>query len=162
MTTTSDLLSDGQAILAAAAAALGSRAPERQYVATGQVPYDGCDQLTVTLDPNGLSLVDAYPSKASGPTRCVAIPSASWLLECTRCVPVIQGDIFPDPQVIQDAHAEILADAETLFCALLTAAQSGSLFAGRAFTFSGVTPYGPSGAVGGTRYPISVQTSCPP
>ena len=55
----------------------------------------------------------------------------------------------------------IMADGETLLCALLAAAQAGTLFGTcRLFTFGPVTPYGPSGAVGAVRIPITVQMTC--
>ena len=160
--TTSNLLTIGTEILAAAVAALGARAPARQYVATGQVSFDGCDQITVSWGPNGLYPTSPFPGRRTEVTRCVVVPAAEFIVECTRCVPVIEGDTMPDPTAIQAAHAEILADAETLFCALLAQAEAGTLFGDRRlFSFGGATPYGPSGGLGGCRLPIVVQTSCP-
>lgn len=162
MTATSTLLTIGTELLTAAVAALGGRAPDRQYVATGLVSFDGCDQITTSWGPNGLYPTNPFPGRTSQVTRCVVVPAAEFVVECTRCVPVIEGDVMPDPAVIQAAHAEILADAETLFCGLLAAAQAGTLFGdARLFSFSGATPYGPSGGQGGCRLPIVVQTSCP-
>jgi hypothetical protein len=163
MSQPSNLSETAEAILAASVIALGARVPARQYIATGQVSYDGCEQLTVTWPAGGLYIVDPFPSRYSKPVRCAAVLAGDFIVECTRCVPVIQGDTFPDPLVITSAHEEIMADAETLMCALLAAAQSGVLFgACRLFTLGPATPYGPSGAVGAVRIPITVQMSCAP
>lgn len=163
MSQPSNLSETAEAILAACVLALGARAPARQYTATGVVSYDGCDQISVVWSPNGLFVTDPFPSRSSKPIRCAAVIAAEFLVECTRCVPVIQGDTFPDPAAIISAHEEIMADGETLFCGLLAAAQSGTLFGTcRLYTFGAMTPYGPSGAVGAVRIPITVQMTCAP
>jgi hypothetical protein len=163
MSTVSNLSETAEAILAQCVIALGARVPARQYIATGLVSYDGCDQLSVSLVAPGLYIVDPFPSRTSKPIRCAAVLAADFLVEATRCVPVIQGDVFPDPAAITSAHEEIMADGETLFCSLLSAAQSGVLFgACRLFSFGAMTPYGPSGAVGAVRIPITVQMTCAP
>lgn len=157
----SNLSETAEAILAQCVTALGARVPAGQYIATGQVSYDGCDQLTVVWSPTGLFVTDPFPSRSTKPIRCVAVIAAEFLVECTRCVPVIEGDTFPDPADITAAHEEIMADGETLFCSLLAAAQAGTLFGTcRLFTFGAMTPYGPSGAVGAVRIPITVQMTC--
>jgi hypothetical protein len=163
MSQLSNLSETAEAILAACVVALGARVPARQYIATGLVSYDGCEQLTVTWPAGGLYLVDPFPSKYTKPVRCAAVLATDMLVECTRCVPVISGDTFPDPLDLTNAHEEIMADAETLFCALLAAAQSGVLFGTcRLYSFGTATPYGPSGAVGAVRIPITVQMTCAP
>ena len=163
VSTVSNLSETAEDILAACVAILGARVPARQYISTGVVAYDQCEQLSVTLTPPGLYVVDPFPTRTSKPVRCAWVLAADMLVECTRCVPVIQGDVFPDPADITSAHEEIMADGETLLCGLLSAAQAGTLFGGcRLYTFGAVTPYGPSGAVGAVRIPITVQMTCAP
>lgn len=161
VSTLSNLSETAEDILTVAVAALGARVPARQYISTGLVSYDGCEQLTVSVVAPGLYLVDPFPSRTLKPLRCAAVTAADYLLECTRCVPVIQGDVFPDPAAITSAHEEIMADAETLYCTLITAVQGG-LFGCRLVSLGAAAPYGPSGAVGAIRIPITVQMTCAP
>lgn len=163
MSQPSNLSETAEAILAACVIALGARVPARQYIATGVVSYDGCEQLTVSWPAGGLYIVDPFPSQSRKPVRCAAVLAADFILESTRCVPVISGDSFPDPADITNTHEEIMADAETLMCSLLAQAQAGTLFgACRLYTLGPATPYGPSGAVGAVRIPITVQMTCAP
>lgn len=161
MSTLSNLSETAEDILAVGVSALGIRVPARRYIATGLVSYDGCEQLTVSLVAPGLYLVDPFPSRTAKPLRCAGVLAADFLLESTRCIPVIQGDVFPDPADITSAHEEVMADAETLYCALITAIQGG-LFGCRMATLGPATPYGPSGAVGGVRILATVQMTCAP
>ncbi|MFN2592952.1 MAG: hypothetical protein ABR532_09000 [Candidatus Dormibacteria bacterium] len=163
MSTPSNLSETAEAILAASVVALGARVPARQYIAAGLVAYDQCEQLTCSWSAAGLYTVDPFPARSSRPVRCAAVIAADFLVECTRCVPVIEGDTFPDPAAITSASEEIMADGATLFCALLAAAQAGTLFGGcRLFVFGAVTPYGPFGTVGAVRIPLTVQMTCTP
>lgn len=147
-----------QAILAAAVTALGTRVPTRQYVAAGLVAYDQCEQLTVTWAIGGTYLVNPFPNRQPGPGRCASVLAADYLVECTRCVPVITGDQAPTPADLTASGIEIMTDAVTLYCALI--ADAPTLFGTHPYAFGAVTPYGPSGAVGGTRIPITVQIDC--
>lgn len=163
MSQLSNLSETAEAILAAAVIALGARVPARQYIATGLVSYDGCEQTTVSWQAPGLYIVDPFPSRSTKPVRCAAVLAADFILESTRCIPVVSGDAFPDPADITNAHEEIMADGEILMCSLLAQAQSGALFgACRLYTLGPATPYGPSGAVGAVRIPITVQMTCAP
>jgi hypothetical protein len=163
MSQPSNLSETAEAILAASVIALGARVPVRQYIATGVVSYDGCEQLTVSWPASGLYIVDPFPSRYSKPVRCAAVLAGDFLVECTRCLPVIQGDTFPDPAALTNAHEEIMADAEILMCSLLAQAQAGTLFGTcRLWTLGPATPYGPSGAIGAVRIPLTVQMSCTP
>lgn len=153
------LVTTAQAILATAVTALGSTAPARQYVAAGLVAYDQCEQLTVTWAVGGMYLVDPFPSRTTKPVRCAGIVAADFLLECTRCVPVITSDAAPDPGLLTSSAEQIMTDAQTLYCALVAAAPA--LFgACRLYSLGSAVPYGPSGAVGGVRIPITVQLDC--
>lgn len=163
MSQPSNLSETAEAILAASVIALGARVPARQYIATGLVSYDGCEQISCSWQPPGLYIVDPFPSQSRKPVRCAAVLAADFILESTRCVPVISGDTFPAPADIINAHEEIMADAEILLCSLLAQAQAGTLFgACRLYTLGPATPYGPSGAVGAVRIPITVQMTCAP
>jgi hypothetical protein len=159
----SNLSETAEAILAAAVVALGGRVPARQYIAAGQVAYDQCEQTTVSWVSPGLYIVDPFPSQSRKPVRCAAVLAADFILESTRCMPVIQGDAFPDPAALTNAHEEVMADAEILMCSLLAQAQAGTLFgACRLYTLGPATPYGPSGAIGAVRIPLTVQMTCTP
>lgn len=163
MSQLSNLSETAEAILAAAVVALGARVPARQYIATGVVAYDQCEQITCSWVTPGLYIVDPFPAQSRKPVRCAAVLAADFILESTRCMPVIQGDTVPDPADLTNAAEEVMADGETLMCALLTAAQSGLLFgACRLYTLGPAQPYGPSGAVGAVRIPLTVQMSCTP
>jgi hypothetical protein len=104
-------------------------------------------------------LADPFPSRTLKPVRCAAVVAADFLLECTRCVPVITSDAAPDPALLTSSAEEIMSDAQTLYCALVDAAPT--LFgACRLYSLGPAVPYGPSGAVGGTRISITVQMDC--
>lgn len=163
MSQPSNLSETAEAILAASVIALGARVPARQYIATGVVAYDQCEQITCSWITPGLYIVDPFPSQSRKPVRCAAVLAADFVLESTRCLPVIQGDTFPDPAAITNAHEEVMADAEILMCSLLAQAQAGTLFgACRLYTLGPATPYGPSGAIGAVRIPLTVQMTCTP
>lgn len=163
MSQPSNLSETAEAILAGGVLALGARVPARQYIATGVVAYDQCEQITVSWVTPGLYIVDPFPSQSRKPVRCAAVLAADFVLESTRCMPVIQGDTFPAPADLTNAHEEVMADAEILMCSLLAQAQAGTLFgACRLYTLGPATPYGPSGAIGAVRIPLTVQMSCTP
>jgi hypothetical protein len=163
MSQPSNLSETAEAILAAAVIALGARVPARQYIASGLVSYDGCEQCTVSWQAPGLYIADPFPSQSRKPVRCAAVLAADFILESTRCMPVIQGDTFPDPADLTNTAEEVMADAEILMCSLLAQAQAGTLFGTcRLYTLGPAAPYGPSGAIGAVRIPITVQMSCTP
>ena len=161
MSQLSNLSETAEAILATAVVALGARVPARQYIATGIVAYDQCEQITCSWVAPGLYIVDPFPAQSRKPVRCAAVLAADFILESTRCMTIIQGQAFPDPADLTNAAEEVMADGEILMCALLAAAQSGVLFGGcRLYTLGRATPYGPSGAVAAVRIPITVQMTC--
>ena len=161
MTTVAEVAQD---ILDFAVAALGARAPVRQFLWAGTVAQD-CEQLSVSWAPRGLYPSQTFPAPTSLPAKQPLVTVTDFMVETVRCVPNInsEAEAFPDPIDLTMTAIEIMNDGETLYCALVAAMQAGTLFGGcRMASLGGAAPYGPSGGMGGVRVPLSVQVGCEP
>jgi hypothetical protein len=164
MTTLAEVAQD---ILDFAVAALGPRAPARQFLGAGLVAFD-CEQISASWAPRGLyQSSEGFLAPSTQIAKRPQVTAADFLVEVVRCVPGINSEMesFPDPAELTSAATDIMTDAETLYCAFAEACQPHNvpLFGGcRLMSLGGAAPYGPSGGMGGVRLPLTVQVGCEP
>jgi len=125
-------------------------APERSFISPGLPALDCCDQLTVhspvvldtPLQPGGLAEGKKCAARKTVVTMQVTI---------TRCIPVIGDDgEWPLPSEMEDAAAQLNADAWALWNHLYNLICSGQLFTlcGEVF-WDGLRSMNPQGGCGG-------------
>lgn len=113
-------------VLDVVAAALGSDAPERRYVTTGQPAFD-CEQLVVSID-RILGHQGNPGVETNDVVRCLTMRAVELSVWTCRCVPVVADDGTPPPaEEIDAAGLEVAQDPIRNLDAILAAYNAGTL-----------------------------------
>lgn len=159
-----DLLSN--ALSGLTEACTGHEEPERSYVAHGVPVVDGCEnthgQLTVHLSKIGTRPVSPKMSRgAPGGTQCLIFPTAHFLVQLFRCVPVPNDrGVPPTPEAMEESAAGLLIDAWALYTHFIAERAAGTLIDGVACDGVGIgdmTPIAPSGGTAGWEFGIDLM-----
>jgi hypothetical protein len=134
------------------APALGG-APERQYIAPGQVAID-CEQVTVFVGPLTEGASAPTPPRAS----FARINRVALIITVVRCVPTVDNrGVPPSPEAMQEAAAQINADKWALWNHLYNMIRNDQLFERCCDVIWGqLQPLAQQGGFGGSVLAINV------
>lgn len=95
------------------------------------------------------------------PSTCLVTVTAELVIELWRCVPTLDDEGNPRPDVdYENSALDLATDLWCMLTHLYVAWQDGDLGAPcKAVTFGAVQPLGPSGGVAGWRIPLTVHLS---
>lgn len=142
-----------QALLDAAAGALGAGAPSRSLVAHGRPAWEVCTEDQLAVYWASRSYQQSRTGKA-GPGQAQARPVTTYQVELVRCVPGSKaGAKPPSAAELTDSAKGLMDDFDTIEQALLDG--QATIF-GRypSVTWGLAVPLGPSGYVAGYTWPI--------
>lgn len=146
----------------------GVAPPGRVFVVHGEPVAEGCDQLTVHLDP--ALPVESRPRPLSGigtpgGNQCQIYPVATFVITLFRCAGESRvGDSGTPPDVValSGLARQLMIDLWALQTELYARREDGTILPGgtcAGVAFRAARAYGPQGLVAGWRLPIEMLLS---
>lgn len=135
-------------------AAQGITVPTRQYVHAGEVAFDCCDQLVVTV----VQLDHAMPGEQATILQCAPPRHANIDVWLTRCVPVSKDNGDPPTAAeLEASAAEVLTDMWSLAYVLWEGYQAHD-WGGTCSSviLNAIEAVGPEGGCGGSHAAIDL------
>jgi hypothetical protein len=134
--------------------------PALQYVANGQIMWDGCEMLAATVERQANTEADVgleqYNIQGPGLANRFAVVAVALI----RCVPemkvTLDEAIPPDPTDIEDSARSQLLDSEALYGAILAGHKAGTITSCNGLAYEAWTSDGPQGGFGGGTLRVRV------
>lgn len=146
-----------QALLDAAAGALGAGVPARTLVAHGRPAWEACENDQLAVYWSQRTYQQSRTGKA-GPSQAQVRPVTQFQVELVRCVPGLkQGGKAPTAAELTTSAKALMDDFDAIQRALL-GAQALIFGPFPSVTWGTALPLGPSGYVAGYTWPIQAGT----
>lgn len=135
--------------------------PDRQYVAPGQIIWDGCDQLVATVERQANVEADVgieqYSVQGPGLTNRFAVVAVALI----RCVHDLADDGVaeagpPTPAEMESDAVIQLTDSESLYQSILAGHRAGEITSCRGLAYEAWTSEGPQGGFAGGTLRVRV------